>query len=1135
MLRKVLSLAILIILSFDLYSQKPEIQFDRLSVKEGLLDHSINCIIQDHIGFIWIGGSDGLYRYDGYDFTTYQYQPGKEAYKYFREVYKIRETRDGLFWILSESGIILFDPELGKAELLYDYVYESRSDEFNVLPDLIIDSNQNIWVSYRQGLMKISCPGNIKEIFENTSDSNFKLTDHLNTTYWDIPDSKGELKNIITRIYEDRDKNILAGTVTGLFILKKGTGSLANVLADNFQEDVYFDYVRSIIQDKYDAYWIITGNYVLWAERIDSISTNSAFSLKGSKKYTIDGGQVPTSLLLNHQGDILVGTVQDIYIIERDKSGKNISFNRLDASQNDPEYYGYAKTIRDIFEDRSYIIWTAQDYYGITKFRLNSSKFNSYKNLIVSDFKSTDINPIYRENDGSLWIGTYGAGLYNIRKNNPKLIHYDLCMGKNSVICMEKMKPGIFWIGTQTGIVEFNSSTGQSYLPTIPALSELNNRQNLIWDIINDGDKVFLATFTGLYVLDIKTGNIQFDPWIKNSARITYKGTNAISLFRTIDGSILSGSATGGIIEIKRANEGLNYVQLASRQKLSEHGIKIESRHRLYEDKDGIIWIADYSGLHSMDKKTGEIKDYRLFDKINFPVAWSIIEDDRNNLWIGTHFGLCRFNKLTKEVRVFTKSDGLPITIHGQNSVMKDPDGRLFFGGIGGFYNFYPDSLVTNISVPPVVITGMTVTEQRSKNDSSSAIHISDQLIRSKNIRLSYDQNNITFSFAALDFNKPLENQYYYKLDDEEWVRSEASDRSVTFNNLGPGTYLFRVRGSNSDGTWNNDGTSVSFTIRKPWWTTYFALLMYALIGVSVILLIFRWRLFRLNQEREELEKQVALRTYEIQEQTKRITEQNDQLAQQNRKIIEDEELKSRFFTNISHEFRTPLSLIKNPVEDILDNSKLTEKDRKKLLMVSRNSERLLTLVNQLLDLSKFDNKKMILELCQGNILDCLQTITIPFTSIAESRSIDFVCDFEEVNLDLWFDHDKIEKIASNLLSNAFKFTPVGGNIRLVAKYIYDPGSGLPLFIEFSITDNGPGIPEESIEKIFDRFYQVEETLKTDNMGTGIGLSLSRDLARLMHGDISVKSEIQKGSTFTVRLPTGMAHLNPEEYVIVKF
>ena len=1124
---------LLLFLSLKVFPQDSGVSFDRISVREGLADHSINCITQDHIGFLWIGGESGLYRYDGYEFKSFQYKPGDRISQHFKDIYRIKEDRHGLFWILSEVGIVLFDPEFSSSFLLKLYSNEKKSTEFNYSPDIHIDSDGIVWATYRNGLIRISPDEDLKKFME--SDIPFREEDVLATEYYDLPVSESGSNNMVTRIFEDSDRNLIIGGISGLFLLDKKQGSFREIAGEEGSEG--FKYVRSVVRSDDRSYWIAAGDYLYNLEMPLSGQDGDGNTATGRKpsRYRITGNQIPTSLFVDSKNNILLGTIQGFYRINKDGSNGSLVCNQLDINENDPEYYGYAKTILDIFEDRSGVIWTAQDYYGITRFYLNGARFTSYRDLIVRYFENTDINPVYKDSNGFLWIGTYGGGLHRIKPDDLSVSQYNLPEKRNNIICMQEVSPGLFWLGTNRGVAEFNVSTGRAGDPSPPALQAINQKEILIWDMLKEKDRVWFASRDGLYVFDSVTGKLNYYSLAPEGADAA-QNTPVLSLLRMKNGDILAGTGTRGIFKITCNASGPVISQLADSRFLSGNGISLDRRHRLFEDSRGLLWVVDYSGLHRLDLNSNAVVTYRLFDRINYPDAWSIVEDNLGNLWIGTHFGLCCFNKVSEEVKLYNRENGLPITIHGLNSVFKDTDGRLYFGGIGGFYDFLPESLMVNDFRPPVVITDFRLSDISLDDDTSGVFAESTDIPYLKTIRLKHNQNDISIRFSALNYNRPDNNRYSYRLEgyQEEWVNTDADSRTAGYMKLKPGTYTFRVKGSNSDGIWNEDGTSLKITIRRPWWSTYLAWFAYVVLITTAILGIFRWRLYVLQKEMEELEKLVGIRTMEIREHNRKISEQKDQLEKQNRQIQETEELKNRFFSNISHEFRTPLSLIMGPAEELLDKSHLNEKERRKIGMITRNGQRLLNLVNQLLDLSKIDGKQMTLELIESDVMKHLKSIAGSFDSLAEARSINFLVKPDKRELVSWFDYDKIEKIATNILSNAFKFTPVGGEIDFTARYITGESNGMPVKLEFSVKDTGPGIPQKSLEKIFDRFYQVQETLGKENPGTGIGLSLSLELARLMHGDISVNSRHESGSVFTVIVPLGKDHLSENEYVEIK-
>ncbi len=1119
----------------SIHGQHPEINFEHLSVQQGLADHQTNCITQDHTGFIWIGGVNGLYKYNGSDFTYFKDPPGCRNCSSFENVIAIHEDDLGLLWIYSPAGIILFDPENEKSMLVYPYLIDTTHGTGNLIWNMLRDSRGNIWASLQTGLLKISYLENIKmpvtkeRIFDYGAKSIFKNELILLSSQKYSPD------NTVRSIYEDDQGNIWVGCADGLYIQRKGDHTFVRLdKGANKGSQQAIQFVGQVLQIDEDSYWIeaAKGLYLMTNVKIalsGNIPDNSLLIFSLNQRIE---GQRSYSLSVDRNKNYLLGTENEIYRIKSDKKTGKVTYEPVSQSLTDPEFMGYGTSVSAIYEDRTGLLWTAQNYYGVSTFNIVQSQFTSYKNIIAKYFSNADINPIYKDSGGNFLIGTYGGGLYKIQQKSNKVTRYDPGPTKNNIVCMQELSPGLFWIGLSSGILEFNSQSGKFRDPLPDTRIGNNLRCIFVWDLLKDKEQLYIATSIGLFVYNNLNNELYHFSFI---SQLSYDENSVLSLIKMKNGEIWAGTVKHGInkIDFNPQNGSLSLKPIFTYKVLRDNGIYISYRQRLYEDSKGFLWIANYSGIHRINQKTGEVKNYRLFENIDFPEVWSVTEDDHNNLWLGTHAGLCRFNMKTGKVKIFEKNDGVPILIHGLNSVYKDKNGRMYFGGLGGFYSFHPDSLKTNDSIPPIVITDFRLFNKSVKIDTVSGAILTKNISYTRSIDLQHNQNDLSFEFAALDYNQPLKNKYAHKLEgyQDEWIETDAKNRVAIYTNLDPGTYTFRVKGSNNNGVWNEEGTSLTIIIHKPWWGTTLAWCIYVMVFLAVIGGYIRLRLWRLKKEKVELEKMVHVRTHQIEEQKEEILSQRDILEKQNQQITELDQLKNRFFTNVSHEFRTPLSLIQSPVEELLNDNLSKEKQRRKLNMIQRNARRLLNLVNQLLDISKIDGCKMKLELIESDVMKNLKAITGAFASLAETKSIRYNCQFVHEVIISWFDPDKLEKIATNLLSNAFKFTPEGGEIEFRARYIKKENNQMPLLLEFNVKDNGMGIPSNSLDKIFDRFYQVEESLKTEGSGTGIGLSLVHDLVTLLKGEINVDSEQGKGSTFSVQFPLGKKHLKESEFI----
>jgi signal transduction histidine kinase/DNA-binding response OmpR family regulator len=430
-------------------------------------------------------------------------------------------------------------------------------------------------------------------------------------------------------------------------------------------------------------------------------------------------------------------------------------------------------------------------------------------------------------------------------------------------------------------------------------------------------------------------------------------------------------------------------------------------------------------------------------------------------------------------------------------------------------YIFSAD-LPVNQFVPPVYITSLTVNGRDFSLIFPETQFVSDL----KSIDLTYNQNNLKFEFAALNYTHPEKNKYRYYMEGMDMDTVEANPGSpAEYKQMSPGKYRFWVTGSNSDGLWNKSGISVAIKIHPPYYRSFAAYIFYFFVVAALIAGYIRFRIYSLNTEKLKLEREVKHRTAE--------------LEIKNRQLAEIDRIKTHFFTDISHEIRTPLSLIIGPLE-ALSNGKISHTRMTGLLeLMNRNAQRLMKLVDQLLDISRLDARKMMINLSEDDIVKCLKILLYEYLSAAEGKQIRYIVDMPEFEFITWFDRDKIEKIVSNLLSNAFKYTPIYGTIQCTIKIDHEENNRNQALLKIFVTDSGPGISSENLKRIFDRFFRVEGRNESQSHGTGIGLSLTQELTSLLHGEINVSSTPGKGTEFFVSLPLGKTHLSKEEYIII--
>ncbi len=458
-------------------------------------------------------------------------------------------------------------------------------------------------------------------------------------------------------------------------------------------------------------------------------------------------------------------------------------------------------------------------------------------------------------------------------------------------------------------------------------------------------------------------------------------------------------------------------------------------------------------------------------------------------------------NFSNKKFTNYSSADGLSGTIMNFEAALKLKNSKMLFGSTRGLNLFDPKKIKLSKFKPPVVLTDFQIFNESVTIGNNSALEKSISV--SNEIKLSYNQDVFSLEFAALDYNSPKSIQYAYMMEgfDKEWINS-GTRRFVTYTNLEPGTYSFKVKATNADGIWNNEASSIKIIIASPWWRTPWAYFSYVLlIGLGLFVI----RRFELN--RTKLRNELKLREFEIRNKT------------------ELEEVKSKFFANLSHEFRTPLMLIKGPLEQ-LKTKKSNGNYSENIDLIERNSDRLKELIDQLLELSQLEKAAIPLKAKQENVIAMLKGLLSAFESLAEQKNISLKFESATDSKVCWIDRDKFEKIINNILSNAFKFTPSGGEVIVRAGELRKDGKQ---YTEIKISDTGISIPKDKIDKIFDRFFQVDDSAQRSYGGSGIGLALVKEFVELHKWSISVESEPEQGTEFTLQIPMWDDYLNANE------
>jgi len=765
------------------------------------------------------------------------------------------------------------------------------------------------------------------------------------------------------------------------------------------------------------------------------------------------------------------------------------SILQYDLSPEKHKTTGYNKVFT-LFEDRQGIIWIGTGYSGVMKLDKRKNKFQVLKsdpNNFSNSLSHSLVYSVTFDPKGFIWYCTRRAlDKYDIKTGIYK--HYlknEECITQ-SIYAAIQDKSGFVWLITAScGLIRFDPSSEsyRFYFNDPDEQINLVNKQ-MTSMLLDQFGFLWIGTLGyGLFKCDIvnnKLTNYKHGP--NDPSSLTHDVVNTI--FEDSFGTIWVGTNLGGLNKFDRETEKFLYSGFFS-------------NYVICEDKQKNFWVSDYyTGLNLFDRKNVKVvASYGRKDGLASNSIVGFLEDDQNNLWIATEFGLSKFNIKTRSFRNYYKEDGLPDNWFPLEQLCNPaPDGRMFFNTGEGELVFHPDSIKDDPTPPQVVLSGIALF-----NRPGEKLNYKGFISELKKMTLSFDQNDLRFDFVGLHFSAPARNKYKYILEnfDNDWINA-GTQRNATYTNLDPGEYIFRVTASNKDGVWNKAGSSIKIIILPPWWATTWAYIFYVLILGSI--LYFTWKL---QVKRIKVRHEFEMSRFESQ------------------KLHEVDEIKSRFFTNISHEFRTPLTLIMGPAKQILSRARDQQiKDDAKVIF--RSADKINRLVNELLELSKIEAGKLKLRTQPENLVVLIRELVFSFQSFAERKKIILTFNSSEDEIIVYIDKDKIEKILSNLISNALKFTPYGGTVSVHIKR--ETAEALII-----VSDTGVGIAKESQEKIFDKFYQVDSSHTREQEGTGIGLALTKELIELHKAKIELESEEGRGSAFKVRVPLGKDHLKTDE------
>lgn len=1039
-----------------------KVEFEHLTTENGLSQNSVLAIAQDSRGFMWYGTRVGVNRYDGHLFRHYKTDPANAKGLTSNYIVALLNDSHKTLWAGTANGLNRYNSQKDSFERLPESATGVSINRINCLYE---DIKGKLWVGTPEGL--------------------YELVDRKKSIFKAYFTGKNPAD--IRAVFSDREGTIWVGTSKGLVKMTphtKGYTFQVFTHAPTNPRSVSDSFVTSIVEDPQHNIWIGTLNGGL--NRYNKATgTFTRFEHSVARTSSIVHNNI-RAILLDKKGRFWIGTQEGLSVFDPAKqtaiSYQHQAANRKSLNKN---------SIYSVFEDSYGSMWIGTYYGGANVSYGYQTNFTVYQNNPHQSSISDDVvSSIVEEQSqnaakANLWIGTEGGGLnyfdrakglftaYKHEPKDPKTI------GSNLVKVVYRDRKGGIWAGTHGGglnlwdpsrrrFEQFLFKAGDATSLNSEVLAVLEDSQGKLWVGMQMGIKLFNSTQTPL------------EPLAKPLIQKPLEKLQIKVLIEDTEKNVWIGTS-GGVYVKKHQADSLEF---CNKIRLNTSSIMC-----LYEDAQKRIWAGAYQGgLGVYDKKTNTFETFTEKDGLANNDVAGILEDKNGYIWISTGNGLSRLQPSTRTFVNYTTGDGLAGNEFNYKSALKCTTGELFFGGYQGLTSFLPEQISLGKHLTPIVFTALRLFNKPVSIGDAQQLLARD-ISLTKTLKFRHDQNVFSLDFALLNYIKSNKNKYAYKLEgfDQSW--NYVSVPSATYTNLQAGTYTFWVKGANNDGVWSPP-ISLEIEVLPPFWKTWWAYGLYAVAIAALIFFIARFFFLRALLKRDE----------------------------------ELHQTKINFFTNVSHEIRTHLSLILGPVEKLISQTTDEPKISQQLLQVKRNADRLLLLVTELMDFRKAETGHTQLHVSKENIVLFLNDIYTSFQSLAASRGTKTAFWSETENIDLYFDKEQLGKVFFNLLSNAHKFTAEGGHISLIIREKKE-------LVEIKVIDNGKGIAAENLDKLFVNFYQ-ENDYGAQNTGYGIGLALSKSIVELHKGSLGVESgkvtcengQQESRTCFTVRLLKGQNH-----------
>ena len=1068
--------------------------FRNVLTPSSLSQSSVLAMVQDSLGFLWIGTKDGLNRFDGYKYVSYKYDIDDDGTLSNNEISCLELQDNRYLWIGTRSGgINRLDLSNSRITRYNGLTYD------DLIRDLYIDRQGRLWAGTSEGLFYYEAgEGEDKGRFVNAS-RNAIYRRHTNEPFGPIR------KNIsVVSVYQHSERKLLVGAEEGLFEYDMDDGTAFRSISEETIERTVFTKIRRDSQGQ------------LWASSYDGLFrlthrlNNNSWRVQRFHAEAPEGRRLPVDWVEDFteddQANLWLATRGGGLVRMADNTVKEV-FTYSESSENGiPD-----NIINALLIDRTGVLWVGTESHELVYLDLYAKQFKVLLPGQQSGLSDNLVTAI-TGNENVLAVGTAASGIDVFRRsggqlqrlqNIPRVILRDGAW-KSEISALLLDSDSMLWIGSAANsLVVYDGRRFDSYVV-----------DGFIFSLFEDDrDNIWFGTW-GQGIGYINKYSRQIERYNETPAHMLGLGSDkALAVFKDSRDLLWVGTKGGGLsvapIEDVMRRRGSFTV---FRHKSGEtNTLAYNDVYDIREDSYGNLWVATGRGLNKIElgRSTpvseilkGQVSFSHLSEQDGLPggLVYSIREDETGHLWLGTNKGLCRYHPSSGKLVSFGRNDGLPGEQFNLNSAFRDAaSGHLFFGGVNGITIFHPDSIVNNPFDARVAITDFRL-HNRSvlpRQKIGNRVLLDKNIFSSEELRLAHSDNEISFEFSALHFSSPDKIRYAYRLVgfNDEWQETGSQNRRVTYTNLRFGTYTLQVRATNNDGVWAPGMRELTLIIDPPVYLTVWAYLLY---GLFFLFLLFVFRKYSLIAVKKK--NQLIIESLE------------------HKKETEIAEAKMRFFTNVSHEIRTPLTLIHAPLQQLIDRQELDRETRDVLNMIYRNVKRLLTQVNQLLELRKMDKGELSLRNSVFPLETLVQETLLDFEPLLRQNKVQVEIKAPNESL-VSADKRLLTTVVHNLLSNSVKYAPPGSTLHLSIDY--SQNSEAESWYTLRFCDEGPGIPESEIDSVFNRFYQVRSEGYEHLAGSGIGLSIVRDFVEKMKGSVKAYNLDAKGCCFEVLLPEG--------------